>query len=241
MDIWKKNMWICTAASFIVSIGMSQMAPIMPLYIEELGVTDADAIAMWAGIVFGCNFISLAIFSPIWGRLSDKYGRKPMMLRASAWLGLIMVGMGLIRFRSAQGKAEEMLMLFVSVVTGALNGLGYVGYAGIFAVALPLLFVGLFSLNVLKNRRLSGEKLLKITIPENLAYSDAFADTFGHYLKEYEQVGVKTTGMGSMFRISYRIVMKDEKEEKEMIDELRIKNGNLEISVLPYVEDAKAL
>ena len=114
MDIWKKNMWICTAASFIVSIGMSQMAPIMPLYIEELGVTDADAIAMWAGIVFGCNFISLAIFSPIWGRLSDKYGRKPMMLRASAWLGLIMVGMGLA------GNVWHLVIL--RLLQGALSG-----------------------------------------------------------------------------------------------------------------------
>lgn len=92
--IWKKNLFICCAASFIVSIGMSQMAPILPLYIAELGVDDPADVARWAGIVFGCNFISLAIFSPIWGRLSDRFGRKPMILRASGWLGLIMIGMG---------------------------------------------------------------------------------------------------------------------------------------------------
>ena len=92
--IWKKNLFICCAASFIVSIGMSQMAPILPLCIAELGVDDPADVARWAGIVFGCNFISLAIFSPIWGRLSDRFGRKPMILRASGWLGLIMIGMG---------------------------------------------------------------------------------------------------------------------------------------------------
>ena len=92
--IWKKNLFICCAASFIVSIGMSQMAPILPLYIAELGIDDPADVARWAGIVFGCNFISLAIFSPIWGRLSDRFGRKPMILRASGWLGLIMIGMG---------------------------------------------------------------------------------------------------------------------------------------------------
>jgi len=92
--LWKKNLYICCAASFIVSIGMSQMAPILPLYITELGVEDPSDIARWAGIVFGCNFTSLAIFSPIWGRLSDKVGRKPMILRASGWLGIIMLGMG---------------------------------------------------------------------------------------------------------------------------------------------------
>ena len=93
MEIWKRNLFICCLASFIVSVGMSQMAPILPIYIEELGVSDPRDVARWAGIVFGCNFISLAIFSPIWGRLADRYGRKPMILRASGWLGLIMIGM----------------------------------------------------------------------------------------------------------------------------------------------------
>ena len=160
---------------------------------------------------------------------------------AIAALGSVMVGMGLIRFRSTQGTAEEMFMLFVSIMIGAICGLGYVTYATIFAIVIPLIYLGLMSTNLLKNRRLSGEKLLKITIPESLEYSDAFNDTFNHFLKEHELVGVKTTGMGSMFKLSYRIVMKDVKEEKEMIDELRVKNGNLEISVLPYVEDNKSL
>lgn len=93
MELWKRNLYICCAASFIVSVGMSQMAPILPLYIAELGVTNAADVARWAGIVFGCNFVSLAIFSPIWGKLADRYGRKPMILRASGWLGLIMIGM----------------------------------------------------------------------------------------------------------------------------------------------------
>jgi DHA1 family multidrug resistance protein-like MFS transporter len=95
MEVWKRNLWICCAASFIVSVGMSQMAPMLPLYIAELGVHDVDEIERWAGIIYGANFISLAIFSPIWGRLSDRYGRKPMALRASLWLGIIMIGMGL--------------------------------------------------------------------------------------------------------------------------------------------------
>ena len=95
MEIWKRNLWICCTASFIVSIGMSQMAPMLPLYVAELGVTDPGDIARWSGIIFGCNFISLAIFSPVWGRLSDRYGRKPMVLRAGLALAVIMFGMGL--------------------------------------------------------------------------------------------------------------------------------------------------
>ena len=156
-------------------------------------------------------------------------------------IAAIAVGMGLIRFRSAQGKAEEMTALFLSVALGAICGLGYVTYAAIFAVAVPLIYVGLMSLDIFKNKRLSAERILRVTIPENLDYSGLFDETFKHYLKECEQVGVKTTGMGSMFRLSYRIVMKDRREEKEMIDELRVKNGNLEISVIPYVDDPREL
>ncbi len=95
MEIWRRNLLICCFAGFVVCIGVSQMAPILPLYIAELGIHNLNDIERWTGIVFSCAFISLAVFSPIWGRLSDTYGRKPMMLRASLWLGAIMFGMGL--------------------------------------------------------------------------------------------------------------------------------------------------
>lgn len=95
MEIWKKNLWVCCGAVFIVSIGMSQMAPILPLYIEHLGIHDTGEIEQWAGIIFGCNFISLSIASPIWGKFADRYGKKPMAMRASLWLSIVMAGMGL--------------------------------------------------------------------------------------------------------------------------------------------------
>jgi len=95
MEIWKRNLLICCLTSFIISVGMSQLAPMLPLYIASMGVTDVNDIERWAGIIFGSNFISLAIFSPIWGKLSDKYGRKPMTLRATTWLTVIMIGMGM--------------------------------------------------------------------------------------------------------------------------------------------------
>lgn len=97
MEDWRKNLWVCWFAVFIVSSGMSQMAPMLPLYIEHLGIHDPAAIARWSGIVFGVNFISLAIFSPIWGKFADKYGRKPMVLRASLWLSIIMLCMGFVQ------------------------------------------------------------------------------------------------------------------------------------------------
>lgn len=96
METWKRNLIVCWFAVFIVSSGMSQMAPMLPLYIEHLGIYDTAAIAQWSGIVFGCNFISLAIFSPIWGKFADKYGRKSMILRASLWLSIIVTAMGFV-------------------------------------------------------------------------------------------------------------------------------------------------
>lgn len=96
METWQKNLWVCWFSVFIVSVGMSQMAPMLPLYITQLGIHDTAAVERWSGIVFGSNFISLTIFSPIWGSFADKYGRKPMVLRASLWLSIIMSSMGFV-------------------------------------------------------------------------------------------------------------------------------------------------
>lgn len=94
---WQKNLWACTVVAFIVSAGMSQLAPLLPLYIHELGVEHLDDVAEWSGIVYGCNFVSLALFSPVWGALADACGRKPMVLRATLWLSLCMCLMGLVQ------------------------------------------------------------------------------------------------------------------------------------------------
>ena len=153
----------------------------------------------------------------------------------------VMVGMGLLRFRSAPAKAEEMLVLLLSTSLGAICGMGYVVYAVIVAIIFPLVYAALASLDIFKNKKFASEKLLKITVPESLEYSGAFAATFTQYLKEYEQVGIKTTGMGSMYLLSFRIIMKDLGKEKELIDKLRIKNGNLEIAILPFVSDPREL
>ena len=156
-------------------------------------------------------------------------------------IATIAVALGLVRFRSTNGRAEELLLLFAGIATGLVCGLGYVVFALIFALVVALLFLVLSSVNLFNNKRFNNEKLLKITIPESLEYSEVFADTFSTYLKTNELVEVKTTGMGSLFRLSYRIELNNVKEEKQFIDELRTKNGNLEISVLPYVDESKSL
>ena len=156
-------------------------------------------------------------------------------------IATIAVALGLIRFRSQNARAEELLLLFAGIATGLICGLGYVALAAIFAVVVAGLYLLLTSTHLFSNKRFNGEKLLKITIPETLEYSDVFNDTFANYLKSNELVEVKTTAMGSLFRLSYRIEFKNIKEEKEFIDELRVKNGNLEISILPFVGEEKSL
>ncbi|MBR0303626.1 MAG: DUF4956 domain-containing protein [Clostridia bacterium] len=140
----------------------------------------------------------------------------------------------LIRFRSAQGTSEELATVLIAMGSGIAFGMGYIAYGVIILIGLAIIFFVVSLLPVFDHSSAHREKLLRVTIPEALEYHDVFDDTFAHFLKSYESVGVKTTAMGSMFRLSFKIVMKDPAEEKAMIDELRTKNGNLEIAITPY-------
>ena len=141
---------------------------------------------------------------------------------------------GLIRFRSAPGSADEIAAVLIAMGSGIAFGMGYVAYGVIILLGLAALYFVIAALPIFEHRGLSAEKLLKVTIPESLEYNGAFDEIFDRYLRSVESVGVKTTGMGSMFRLSYRITMKNPGDEKALIDALRKKNGNLEISILPY-------
>ncbi len=141
---------------------------------------------------------------------------------------------GLIRFRSAPGSADEIAAVLIAMGSGIAFGMGYVAYGVMILLGLAALYFVIAALPIFEHRGLSAEKLLKVTIPESLEYNGAFDEIFDRYLRSVESVGVKTTGMGSMFRLSYRITMKNPGDEKALIDALRTKNGNLEISILPY-------
>lgn len=142
----------------------------------------------------------------------------------------------LIRFRSAQGSADELAAILIAMGSGIAFGMGYLGYGIVILLALSVVFILFSYVRLFDHKNMAEDQLLKITIPESLEYNGTFDDIFNHYLKKKENMGVKTTGMGSMFRLSYKVQLKNPKEEKDFIDELRTKNGNLEISLLPYVE-----
>ena len=147
----------------------------------------------------------------------------------------------LIRFRSAQGSADEIAAILVAMGAGIAFGMGYIGYGIVILLVLASLFIILSFLRLFEHKGLADDQLLRITIPESLEYNGTFDEIFDHYLKKVENDGVKTTGMGSMFRLSYKVQLKNPAEEKAFIDELRTKNGNLEIALLPYTETQNQL
>ena len=142
---------------------------------------------------------------------------------------------------SAPGSADEIAAILIAMGAGIAFGMGYLAYGVIILLALALLYYLFASLGLFDSKPMQEEQLLKITVPESLEYADMFDEIFSRYLKSAERLGVKTTGMGSMFRLSYLIRMKDSKAEKAFIDELRTRNGNLEISLLPYSEQQAQL
>lgn len=96
LPLWKRNLYVCLFGSFATTAGLSLVLPFLPLYIESLGVSDQGEIVRWSGYAFAATYLLAAIVSPIWGRLADVYGRKPMLLRASAGMAIVMALIGVV-------------------------------------------------------------------------------------------------------------------------------------------------
>ena len=155
-----------------------------------------------------------------------------MMVNGNVGAGVAVAGaFSLVRFRSVPGTAKEITMLFLAMGSGLMVGMGYLGFALLFTVLMCLLSCLYNSLDFGVRKNGALYKTLTITIPEDLDYSGVFDDIFRYYTRSYELTRVKTTNMGSMFRLTYSLILKDAAREKEMIDQLRCRNGNLEISV----------
>ena len=133
----------------------------------------------------------------------------------------------LVRFRSVPGSAMDICAIFLSMAVGLATGTNHLALALMLAVCVSLLNIIYTLLPIGKKK--SGHKDLSITIPESLDYTEVFDDIFEKYLSECELVSVKTTNMGSLFKLKYRIELKGDANEKKLIDELRCRNGNLEI------------
>ena len=135
----------------------------------------------------------------------------------------------LVRFRSAPGSAKDISIVFFTMAAGLACGLGYVTFAAAFTAVMLLLLILISALGFVD--RNEGRKQLKIVIPESLNYNSVFDDLFDKYTSENRLNKVKTTNMGTMYELTYEIRLKNDDAEKDFIDELRVRNGNLNISV----------
>ncbi len=155
-----------------------------------------------------------------------------MMVNGNIGAGVAVAGaFGLVRFRSAPGSAKEIVTVFLAMGAGLIAGMGYLAYAALFTVIMCALFVIYNQLGFGSGKAEAIDKTVKITIPEDLDYTAVFDDVFDIYTSEYELVKVKTKNMGSMFLLTYDVTLRDKLKEKEFIDQLRVRNGNLEIMI----------
>ncbi|MFI3226556.1 MAG: DUF4956 domain-containing protein [Clostridia bacterium] len=153
-----------------------------------------------------------------------------MMVNGNVGAGVAVAGaFSLVRFRSVPGTAKEIGVLFQAMGAGLAIGMGYLGYAVVFVVLVSLASFILTLSPFGESNEL--QKTLVVTIPEHLDYTGVFDDLFEQYTKEVTLNRVKTTNMGSLLKITYDIILKDEKHEKQFIDDLRCRNGNLEIII----------
>ena len=154
-----------------------------------------------------------------------------MMVNGNVGAGVAVAGaFSLVRFRSVPGTAREIGVLFLAMGAGLVCGMGYLAYAVLFTVVLcgMMLLYGRIGFG---SRKDTLQRSLRVTIPEDLNYTTVFDEPFSEYTTAHELTQVKTTNLGSMFRLTYRVTLTSAEAEKALIDALRCRNGNLEILV----------
>lgn len=152
-----------------------------------------------------------------------------MVVNGNVGAGVAVMGaFSLVRFRSVPGSAKEIACIFFSMAVGLTTGMGLIFYAVLFTVIVSVILLLYTSLHF--GEKPSTTKTLLVIIPEDLDYTSLFDDLFDKYTKKVELEKVKTIDLGSLFQLNYTITLKDLKQEKEFIDEIRKRNGNLNIS-----------
>ena len=155
-----------------------------------------------------------------------------MMVNGNVGTGVAVAGaFSLVRFRSVPGTAKEICTLFLAMGAGLIAGMGYLGFALLFTAVMCIMFVLYNRLDFGTKKNSQIFKTFTITIPEDLDYSGIFDDIFSEFTTSHDLVRVKSTNMGSMFKLTYNVMLRDVTREKEMIDKIRCRNGNLEIAV----------
>ena len=151
-----------------------------------------------------------------------------LMVNGNLGVGVAVAGsFSLVRFRSLPGKASDILIIFIAMGLGLMTGMGYVMLACTLAVIISLVYM-IFS----KTPLLDGDpayRNMRITIPEDLDYMTVFEDIFSRYTKKADESAVRTINLGTMYQVTYDVKLRDPAMEKEMIDAIRVRNGNLPV------------
>lgn len=152
-----------------------------------------------------------------------------MMVNGNIGTGVAVAGaFSLVRFRSVPGTAREIAAIFLGMGTGLICGMGYIGFAAAFAVVLGII---IFAFNLKMADDKATNRTLRITVPEDLDFAGQFDEILSRYTADHKLVTMKTTNMGSLYKLTYDITMMDPSQERAMVDELRTRNGNLEIAI----------
>jgi hypothetical protein len=153
-----------------------------------------------------------------------------IMVNGNVGTGIAVAGaFSLVRFRSAPGTAKEICAIFIAMAAGLAFGMGYLVYALVFVVVMGAASIAYSVSKFGEIKTNTKEKIIKITISEDLDYTNIFDDLFAIYTEKNSLLQVKTINMGSMFKLTYKVTLRDEKQEKEFMDKLRCRNGNLEV------------
>lgn len=196
---------ICTAASVILGLGLA-------------------LVYMFRNKRYSSGFVVTLAMLPVMVQMVIA------MVNGNIGVGVAVAGaFSLVRFRSAAGSAREIGAVFACMAIGLATGMGYVGVAAIFTVIVVLLLMLYTAVHFGETR--VDEKTLKLTIPESLDYTGVFDDLLEKYTSAHRLEKVRTTGMGSLYQLTYRITLRNPAAEKEFIDLLRCRNGNLDISL----------
>lgn len=154
-----------------------------------------------------------------------------MLVNGNLGTGVAVVGaFSLIRFRSVAGGSREITSIFWSMGIGLATGMGYVIYVTVFSLIVATFIFGIYHTNFGEQSTVA-ERELKITIPEDLDYPNLFDDILEEYGYNYQLNSVRTTTMGSIYELRYFLLLKDQTYEKQLLDEIRVRNGNLPVVI----------
>ena len=208
-------------------------------------------IRMFAAIIAG-GFISLSyIHSDKRQKYSSNFAMTVVILPAIVSVVITLIGsdlakaislggvFALVRFRSVPGDSRDIAYVFFAMVVGLAIGMDCYAIAFALTAVVALSFTLLQKLNYAKNKNAS--QILKITVPEDLNFKDAFTDLFNEYLDKYTISSIRTTNMGTLYQITYDVIPKEGIDEKAFIDALRVKNGNLNIILGKHEETAELM